>query len=74
MYEAKINNLGLSSLIRLSLLLKCLSFLGGEAQRPLFNNNCKVLSSQDCNNVIHLDSINIVSFLSPSRLFSLCCR
>ena len=35
MNGAKINNLGLSFLIRLNLFVEHLSFIGGEAQRPI---------------------------------------
>ncbi len=37
MNGAKINNLGLNFLIRLNLFVEYLSFIGGEAQRPIPN-------------------------------------
>jgi hypothetical protein len=39
MNGAKINNLGLSFLIRLSQFVEYLSFLGGETQRPILNSH-----------------------------------
>ena len=47
MNGAKIYNLGLSLLIRLSLFVEYLSFLGGEAQRPFLNNRGRTISAYD---------------------------
>ena len=47
MHEAKINNLGLSLLIRLSYYVEFMSFLGGETQRPYLNNRSSALPAQD---------------------------
>ena len=56
MHEAKINNLGLSLLLRLNFSFKYLSFLGGGTQRPYRNNQSRSLPAQDFLNPIHLDS------------------
>jgi len=40
---AKIYILGLSMIFRLNPYVKYLSFLGGEAQRPITNNNCRTI-------------------------------
>jgi len=45
MEGAKIYNLGLSLLIRLSLFVKYLSFLGGETQRPYLITHSRVASA-----------------------------
>ena len=44
---AKIYNLGLSLIFRLNSYVGYLSFLGGEAQRPIPNNNCRTISATD---------------------------
>ncbi len=44
---AKIYNLGLSLIFRLNPYVEYLSFLGGEAQRPIPNNNCRTISATD---------------------------
>jgi len=44
---AKIYNLGLSLIFRLNPYFEYLSFLGGEAQRPIANNHCRMISAED---------------------------
>lgn len=56
MYGTKINGLGLNLLIRLSLFVEYLSFLGGETQRPSQNNQSSSTTVQDPKYTAHLDS------------------
>lgn len=42
---AKIYTLGLSLIFRLNPCVEYLSFFGGEAQRPIPNNNCRTISA-----------------------------
>ena len=47
---AKIYNLGLKLIFRLNPYVEHLSFLGGEAQRPIPNNHCRKISATDTYN------------------------
>ncbi len=56
MYETKINDLGLNLLIRLSLFIEYMSFLGGETQRPSQSNQSSSATALDPKYTTHLDS------------------
>ncbi len=85
MCETEINHLGLNLLIRLYRAFEFSSFLSGVTQRPHINTqgramsyyffcNCIYLNSNHDNNRIRIIKEEIINFLSPSRLFSFCCR
>ena len=55
MNGAKINNLGLSFLIHLNLFVEYLSFIGGEAQRPIPNSYGRAAPGCDSLSSYHLN-------------------
>ena len=55
MNGAKIKYLGLSLLIRFDQFVECLSFLGGETQRPISNSHSSAASTRNSITPFHVN-------------------